>query len=108
MSRKGIPNGTHPARRIGRLGLEIGADHAARKCAEMARTMGAVVVAVDDDYACWAMLPGSREELAVMALESDSVLGTYVSQRERGATIRDIAEDMRHRMRELGAAGLAA
>lgn len=108
MSRKGIPNGTHAARRIGRIGAEIGTDHAARKCAEMARTLGAVVVAVDSDYACWAMLPGSREETAVMALETESVLGTYVTQPERGATARAIAEDIRHRMRELGCAGMAA
>lgn len=108
MSRKGIPNGAHPARRIGRIGTEIGTDHAARKCAEMARTLGAVVVAVGSDYACWAMLPGSREETAVMALETESVLGTYVSQPERGATARLIAENIRHRMLEIGAEGMAA
>ena len=108
MSRKGIPNGTTSARRIGTIGYEIGADFAARKCAEFARQMGAVMVAVDDDYACWAMLPGSREATAILALEQDSVLGTYVKTRVTGELGRAIAEDIRHRMGELGGGRLAA
>lgn len=108
MSRKGIPNGTHSARRIGTIGTEIGTDHAARKCAELARTLGSVSVAVDSNYACWAMMPGSREETAATALEFDSVLGRFVYERERGATVRLIAENIRHRMAELGAMRMTA
>ena len=108
MSRKGIPNGTATALRIGTIGYEIGADHAARKCAEYAAAKGAVVVAVDDKFACWAMLPGSRAADAVMALDQDSVIGTYAMTRVRGELGRAIAEDIRHRMGELGGERLAA
>lgn len=108
MSRKGIPNGTHAARRIGTIGYEIGTDHAARRCAEYARLMGAVVVAVDDQFACWAMLPGSKEATLVFAVEADSVVGTYAFDAKRSATRLAIADDIRCRMEQLGGGRLAA
>ena len=87
--------------RIGTIGLEIGADYAARRCAAYAHLHGAVFVAMDDRAACWAMSPGSREAIAVSALEEDSVLGTFTHSRRSVAPV--IAECIRFRLGEISA-----
>jgi hypothetical protein len=102
------PRHTH-ALRIGAIGREIGAAHAATQCVEFARRRGSVLVTVDDGGVCWALMPGSVPAAHALERKTSHVVGTFApGEGAPRGIVTVVREGIVERMRELGALEWAA
>lgn len=86
-------------RLIGRIGANVDIKTAALQCVKFAERNGAVMVTVDAQRNCWALLPGSRYALKAMSKDQPSVLCTWTASAPD--LLEDIEKEMVFRIRGL-------